>query len=371
MAGGEIRLSVADTKALVSAALVANRTSEENAQPTAQALVAAEADGQKGHGLSRLSSYAAQSRVGKVNGNAKPRLTQIRPGAVKIDADHGFAYPAIDLAIASLATMTKTQGIGVAAIHHSHHFGQAGAHAERLAEQGLVALVYGNSPKAMAFWGGRKPMLGTNPIAFACPLRNGAPLVIDLALSVAARGKIMAAQKEGKPIPGDWALDADGKPTTDADAALKGSILAIGGAKGGALALMVEILGAALTGGHFGWEASSLLDDKGPPPDLGHAIIAIDADALSGGTFLDRMDGLLRVIAEEPEVRLPGMRRLESRSRAAKDGLVLTSVQHAELESLAGAGSREIFKHAPHSGRIMVSNDDAGMAREGRVSEVA
>ena len=339
MAGGEIRLSVADTEKLVAAALVANRTSEDNARPTAHALVAAEADGQKGHGLSRVSSYAAQSRIGKVNGNAHPRLTQIKPGAVKIDADLGFAYPAIDLALTSLGTIAKSQGIGVAAIHRSHHFGQSGAHAERLAAQGLIALVFGNSPKAMAFWGGRKPMLGTNPIAFACPLRGGAPLVIDLALSVVARGKVMAAHKEGKAIPADWALDADGKPTTDAGAALKGSFLAIGGAKGSALALMVEILAAALTGGHFGWEASSVLDEHGPPPDLGHAIVAIDANALSGGTFLDRMDGLLRAVGDEPEVRLPGMRRLENRANAAKDGLVLSPALHAEIKALAGSAT--------------------------------
>jgi (2R)-3-sulfolactate dehydrogenase (NADP+) len=341
MSGCEIRLSVADTEALVVAALVANRTSGENAHPTAHALVAAEADGQRGHGLSRVASYAAQSRVGKVNGHAHPRLMELKPGAVKIDADLGFAYPAIDLALARLVTIARTQGIGVATIHRSHHFGQAGAHAERLAAQGLIALVFGNSPKAMAFWGGRKPMLGTNPIAFSCPLRTGAPLVIDLALSVAARGKIMAAQKEGKAIPPDWALDADGNPTTDAGAALKGSILAIGGAKGGALALMVEILAAALTGGHFGWEASSVLDEHGPPPELGHAIVAIDADALSGGTFLERMDGLLKAMGEEPGVRLPGLRRLENRARAAKEGLVLTPALHAEIMTLAGAWSRE------------------------------
>jgi (2R)-3-sulfolactate dehydrogenase (NADP+) len=189
----------------------------------------------------------------------------------------------------------------------------------------------------MAFWGGRKPMLGTNPIAFACPLCGRPPLVIDMALSVVARGKIMAAQKDGKKIPGDWALDTDGKPTTDPGAALKGSMLAIGGAKGGALALMVEILAAALTGGHFGWEASSVLDEHGPPPDLGHSIVAIDPDVLSGGTFLARMDGLLSAMAEEPDVRLPGLRRLEHRARAQIEGLALSPALHTEISGLAGA----------------------------------
>jgi (2R)-3-sulfolactate dehydrogenase (NADP+) len=336
MSGGDVTLSLGDAEALVVAALTASRTSEENARPTARALVAAEADGQKGHGLSRVASYAAQARNGKVDGHARPQLARVKPAAVRIDGHLGFAYPAIDLAVDALVRGARETGIFVAAIHRSHHFGQAGAHAERLAEHGLIGLVLGNSPKAMAFWGGRKPMLGTNPIAFACPLRDRPPLVIDLALSVVARGKIMAAQKEGKTIPADWALDADGRATTDPAAALKGSMLAIGGAKGGALALMVEIMAAALTGGAFGWEASSVLDAEGPPPNLGHSLIAIDPGALSGGLFLDRMDDLLAAMAAEPEVRLPGLRRLDARARAAAKGLALAPALHAEIATLAG-----------------------------------
>ncbi len=188
-----------------------------------------------------------------------------------MDGGFGFAYPAIDLAIGALAPLARAHGVAVAALHRSHHFGQAGAHAERLAERGLVAIVLGNSPKAMAFWGGRRPTLGTNPLAFAAPLPGGAdPLVIDLAMSVAARGKIVAAEKAGRPIPGDWAVDAEGRPTTDPKAAFGGTLLPIGGAKGGALALMIEILAAAVTGSAFGWEASSFFDDQGGPPNMGH-----------------------------------------------------------------------------------------------------
>ena len=330
-----VRLSLAEAEALALEALLASRTSADNAAPTARALVAAEADGQGGHGLSRVPSYALQSRAGKVNGFATPRVEQIAGAALRVDGGFGFAYPAIDAAIEALAPLAREQGIAVAAMHRSHHFGQAGAHAERLAERGLVALVLGNSPKAMAFWGGRKAMLGTNPLAFAAPLPGGAaPLVIDLALSVAARGKIVAAEKAGKPIPAGWAVDADGNPTTDPKAALAGTLLPIGGAKGGALALMIEIFAAAITGSAFGWEASSFFDDKGGPPNMGHVLIAIDAGQLSAGAFDARMAALLEAMAAEPGARLPGTRRLTNRTRAAAEGVAIPLALLAEIRAL-------------------------------------
>lgn len=329
-----LRLSLADAERLVIDALRANRTSMRAAQSTARALIAAEADGQTAHGLSRVPAYALQARSGKVQGLAEPALTREAPGIVRIDAGLGFAYPAIDLAIDALQQITPSQGIAAAAIHRSHHFGQVGAHAERLAQTGLVALVFGNTPKAMAFWGGRKAMLGTNPLAFAAPWPGQAPLVVDLALSVAARGKIVAAQKAGRPIPEGWAVDEHGQTTTNPDAALRGTLAPIGGAKGGALALMVEILGAALTAGAFGWEASSFFDAEGKSPDMGHLFIAIDPNRTSGGGFSSRMGMLAAAIAEDPAVRLPGSRRLSARAKAQREGIELSAGLNAEIRAL-------------------------------------
>jgi (2R)-3-sulfolactate dehydrogenase (NADP+) len=330
-----VRLSLAEAETLALEALVASRTSPGNARSTARALVAAEADGQGGHGLSRVTAYALQARAGKVDGHATPRIARVAGAALRIDGGFGFAYPAIDAAIDALAPLAREQGIAVAALHRSHHFGQAGAHAERLAALGLVALVLGNSPKAMAFWGGRNAMLGTNPLAFAAPLPGGAaPLVIDLAMSVAARGKIVAADKAGKPIPAGWAVDADGQPTTDAKAALGGTLLPIGGAKGGALALMIEIFAAAVTGSAFGWEASSFFDDQGGPPNMGHVLVAIDAGALSAGAYDGRMASLLEALDAEPGARLPGTRRLANRARATTDGVAIAPALHAEIKAL-------------------------------------
>jgi len=334
-----VRWSLAEAEALVVAALTASGASPGNATPTARALVAAEADGQAGHGLSRVPSYALHARVGKVDGFARPKLREVAAAALAVDAGHGFAYPAIELALQALVPLVRRMGIAVAVITRSHHFGQAGAHAERLAREGLVALVFGNTPRAMAFWGGRRPALGTNPLAFAAPLPSESdPIVIDLALSVAARGKIVAAQKAGREIPAGWAVDREGQPTTDPAAALAGTLLPIGGAKGGALALMVEILAAALTGGSFGWEASSMFDAEGGPPSMGHVIIALDPAPLSGGAFARRMTDAVAAMASEPDVRLPGSRRLESRARAVREGIAIPAALAAEIRQIAGNG---------------------------------
>lgn len=332
-----MRLSLAEAESLAAAALRASNCSAHAASVTARALVTAEADGQGGHGLSRVPSYAVQSRAGKVDGHAVPALERLSPVAVRIDAAHGFAYPALDLAIDSLAADAVTSGIAVAALYRSHHVGQAGQHVERLAERGLVALMFANTPKAMALHGGARPMLGTNPLAFAAPVPGAPALVIDLALAVAARGRIVAAQKAGRAIPDGWAVDREGRPTTDPGAALEGSLLPIGGAKGGALALMVEVLAAAVAGGAWGWEASSFFDDRGGPPGMAHLLFALDPRRLSGGAYASRMAGLMSAFAAEPGARLPGTRRLANRERAARDGVELPDALHAEIAALCAA----------------------------------
>lgn len=330
------KISFADAQALAARAFIRAGVSSAAAHSTARALAAAERDGQKGHGLARVSSYVDQVASGKVRANAAAVVKRLSEAAIVVDAGNGFAYPAIDLAIDLLVPMAKKSCIAFAGIRHSHHFGQAGLHVERLAESGLIALLLGNTPKAMAFHGGAQPMMGTNPIAFAAPAPSGPPLVIDLALSVAARGKIMAAQKAGEKIPEGWAFDESGAPTTDAAAALKGSMAPVGGAKGAALALMVEILAAALTNSNFGFEASSFLDSEGSPPDMGHVFIVIDPGPVSGSAFASRMATLLGAMAREKGVRAPGATRLRNRLEAEKNGLTISGPLISEVRALAG-----------------------------------
>jgi (2R)-3-sulfolactate dehydrogenase (NADP+) len=308
-------ISLSDLKALVQAALVANRTSAAAAASVADALVMAEADGQPGHGVSRVPAYAAQSANGKVDGAAVAEVHKVAGGVLRVDARGGFAFPAIDAALQPLAELAGTQGIAMAAVHRSHHCGVLGWHVERLAARGLVALMVANSPGAMAPWGGRKALFGTNPIAFAAPVPGRDPVVIDLSLSKVARGKIMLAAQKGEGIPGDWALDAAGRPTTDAKAALAGTLLPMADAKGAALAMAIEILAAAVPGALFAYEAPSFLDDKGANPAVGQCIIAIQARAASGGAYGDRIAALVREVAADGEARIPGGRRFESQAQ--------------------------------------------------------
>ncbi|MDE1150767.1 MAG: Ldh family oxidoreductase [Azospirillaceae bacterium] len=217
-------LSLAAAEDLVTQALVSCGTLPDNAASVARALVSAEADGQVGHGLGRVPSYAAQVRAGKVDGRALPRLTRTAAASLRVDAGHGFAYPAADVALAALASLARETGTASAGLYASHHIGQLGRVVERLADQGLVALLLSNTPAAMTVAGGRRAMLGTNPLAFAAPIAGRPPLVIDMALTLTTRAKIVAAQKAGQPIPSDWAVDADGQPTTDPTAALEGAL---------------------------------------------------------------------------------------------------------------------------------------------------
>jgi (2R)-3-sulfolactate dehydrogenase (NADP+) len=326
------KLTIAQAQELVAVTLERFRTGTDNARCVARALVAAEADGLKGHGLSRLPSYAAQAGVGKVDGLAVPQASRPRAGAALIDAGHGFAYPAIALAETILPEMARSAGIACAAITRSHHCGAAGHPVERLAEAGLVAMLFANTPGAIAPWGGAKAVFGTNPIAFACPLPGAAPVVVDLSLSKVARGNILAARQKGERIPEGWALDPSGAPTTDPEAALAGTMLPLGDAKGTALALMVELLAAGLTGAHYAAEASSFLDAEGPPPGTGQLILAFDPQAFGGGA--KHFGRLAAMIEAQPGTRLPGSRRLAGRAKAQRDGLTVSDALLREIEAL-------------------------------------
>lgn len=313
-----MKLTVPDAEVLILKALEASGVITANARPVAAALVAAEIAGQGGHGLRRVPAYAAQARAGKVDGKAVPQPSLTRPGVLRIDAGNGFAFPALDIALQRLPDMARAQGIAMAAIYRSHHAGVMALTVERLAEQGLAALMFANAPASMAPWGGRKPLFGTNPIAFAVPVADDDPIVIDLALSKVARGKIMAASQKNAPIPDDWAFDVDGNPTTDSHAAMAGTMAPLGGAKGAALAMMVEILSAGLTGANYAYESSSLFDDKGPPVGLGQTIIAIDPSATGGAP--DRLKDMAHELALQEGVRIPGRRGQSSRRLAIEVG---------------------------------------------------
>ena len=329
-----MKCSIDEAMALAVKALKRAGAAKAAAQVTAEALVAAEMEGLAGHGLSRVPLYAQHLREGRADGRAKPRVVKKKGGACLVDANGGLAFPATALAVKEAIKRAQRYGIAYVGVTNSHHFGAAAFHLAPIARAGLVGLALTNSPAAINAWGGKKAFYGTNPIAAIFPRRNGDPIVVDLSLTEVVRGKIMLYAKEGKPIPLGWAVDKDGNPTTDPKAALTGSLTAIGGVKGTTLALMVEVLTVALTGAAFSFENDSYFE-PGNKPRIGHAILAIDPDALAGAdSYFPRLEVMVTKMLADAGVRLPGTRRQQATARARAEGIDIPDALHQELRSL-------------------------------------
>ncbi|HUH92956.1 MAG TPA: Ldh family oxidoreductase [Casimicrobiaceae bacterium] len=331
------RLTLEELHALAERALARAGASAAMADATARALVYAEARGLGSHGMSRVGQYATHLRNGRADGAAVPTIAAERGAAVLVDARCGLAFPACALAVEETIRRGRKFGVAFAGVANSHHFGVAAYHLEPVGAAGLVGLACGNSPAAMAAAGGSRPLFGTNPIAAIFPRAQEPALVIDLSLSEVARGKLMVAARDGRPIPLGWALDREGKPTTDPRAGLEGSMLAMGGTKGATLALIVELLVTALTGAALGFEATSFFVDEGNRPRLGQAFLAIDPAALAGRSVYDeRVEALLTAMTAEAGVRLPNDRRRALAAAAANDGVEIAPALHRQLLELGG-----------------------------------
>lgn len=326
-------ISLTDATDLMFRAFMASGVSNKNAISVSKALVAAEAEGQVGHGFSRFSDYVAQVKSGKVDGSAQPFLESTRSAALMIDAANGFAYPALDVAIEAGVNAAQDLGATTLGIRRSHHCGALSVQVARIAERGCVGLMVANAPAAIAPWGANTPVFGTNPIALAAPRQGHAPLVIDLSLSRVARGKIMHAKKAGKAIPEGWALDKNGQPTTDPDQALEGTMIAAGDAKGTALALMVEILAAAIPGANFSTEISSYFSPAGPPTGAGQFLLILRPADLHG--FVARLERLLALIEGLDGARLPGQRRAAALRNAQMQGLSVPKIYLDAVRTIA------------------------------------
>ena len=325
-------LTLDEIEDLAFRALVAAGTSEANARPLADATAATEADGIASHGLAYIPIYCEHVRCGKVDGKASPELSRPSPSVIQVDAATGFAHPAIALGFDSLIPAARELGVAALAVRNSYNCGVLGYHTRRLAKEGLLAIGFTNAPASIAPVGGRRPAVGTNPFSLAAPdADGGVAVLIDQSASVIAKSEIMKHAREGLPIPPGWALDPDGQPTTDPEIALKGSMAPSGGYKGVGVALMVEIMAAAMTGATLGINASPFSGTKGGPPRTGQFFLAIAPGTTSGGLFADRLTTLVEELREQPGVRVPGDGRRSARRRAERQGV---TVNPATLEKV-------------------------------------
>lgn len=331
-----MRYSAEALVALAERVLVRAGANAATARATARILVAADERGLPSHGIARLTQYAAHLRNGRADGKALPAIVASRGGALLVDAGCGLAYAACALAVQTSIERAREFGVSFAGVTNSHHFGAAVLHLEPVGHANMIGLAFSNSPSAMPAAGGHRPLFGTNPIAALFPRRDAPPLAIDLSLSEVARGKLMVAAKEGKPIPLGWALDRGGQPTTDAAAGLEGSMLPMGGTKGAMLALVVELLVTALTGAALGFEATSFFVDEGNRPRLGQAFVVVDPAALAGyDVYAERVETLIAAMLADEGVRLPGVRREALARDAQRDGIEIPAALAETLERLA------------------------------------
>lgn len=324
---------------LAARALLDAGATDTMARATALALVDADLDGLPTHGVARLELYVSMLNHGRAIGSAQPNIAHQKGAVTLIDAAHGLAYEASAMAIAAAIDRAREYGVAWSGVTNSGHNGVLGYHLKPVGAIGLVGMAWTNSPAAIPAWGGTVPLYGTNPVAAIFPRQGGPPLVIDLSLTTVTRGRIMLAAQRGEPIPEGWALDAAGRPTTDAKAALAGSMFPVGGAKGAALALAFELLCAALTGANFGYEADSFFQQEGNRPRIGHGFLVIDPDALAGReVYLERVEALVDALLADPGTRLPGESRRKARERAEREGIEIAETTLATLKRLAGIG---------------------------------
>ena len=296
----------------------------DEAEIIMDSIVFAHATGKGTHGLGRLPIYVRKLRANLMTAHTPLREVMSAPAVALLDADHGFGQVAGIRGMQRAAQMAKTCGIGLVGIRHSNNFGTAAFIVNAAVEAGMMGIVLSNAAPAIAPTGGKIPVFGTNPMAFGFPGAAGQPpILLDMATSQAARGKIRLAAANGEAIPEGWALDADGNPTTDAQAALKGSMIPVGGAKGYGLSLAVDVLAGLLTGSGFGGQAKNL-NHPDQHSDCGHLLVAIDIskfmDPADYQTDIATLTDATKAAGAPGAVMLPGERA--GRFMEGKDGCV-------------------------------------------------
>ena len=319
---------------------VANGTSEAVANVLARNCAAAERDGSASHGLFRMAGYVSTLRSGWVDGRAEPIVEDVGAAFVRVDAANGFAQPALLKATALAIHKVRAAGTCVVAIRRSHHFGALWPDVEPFAEQGLVALALVNSMAVVVPEGAVRPVYGTNPMAFAAPRADGGIVVFDQAVSMMAHGDVQIAARSGHALPPGTGVDSEGRPTTDPRAVLDGgALLAFGGHKGASIAMMIEIMAAALTGGLFSHEVDWSGHPGAQTPCTGECLILIDpARGGSAAAFAARVEQLVAALHASGQERMPGERRFAARERAGSAGIRVDAAMVARLEAMAGAG---------------------------------
>lgn len=301
-------------------------------------LVRANLRGVDSHGVSRIPMYLERLRRGLVNPRPEVGVTRVAGAVAHVDGDNGMGFIAADRAMNVACDLAGETGIGLAGVHRSTHFGMGACYALRAIDRGFISLIFTNSSPAIPMWGGRTAFLGASPIAAGIPGGKHPPFVMDMAMTVIARGKIRLAAMKGDPIPEGLALDVDGNPTTDAAKAFAGVCLPFGGVKGSVLATLMDLMAGVFTGANFGGDVKSLYFDHSGPQNVGHLFVAMKPDLfLSPADFGARMDEFYRRTKLLPcapgvdEIMLPGEPEQRREDQRRRGGIPVTANVVADL----------------------------------------
>ncbi|KAJ6446723.1 malate/L-lactate dehydrogenase [Purpureocillium lavendulum] len=333
-----IHVEASEARRFVQGILEGNGVSAESASIVARCLVAADLRGVDTHGMNRIPSYMERIRQGVLAAGASPSVTQVTPVVAQVDGHNGFGFVAAHAGMAAAVESARTYGIGLASVKHSNHFGMSAWVVQQALEADMMSLVFTNSSPALPAWGGKSKLMGVSPIACGAPGKGPMKdFILDMAPSVAARGKIYKAKRRGEKIPTDWALDAEGRPTDDPEAALGGVMLPMGGPKGSALSIMMDVFSGVLSGSAFAGHVTNPYDPS-RPADVGHFLVAIKPDLFMDlDEFRERMQYLYdRVVGSDKaagveRIYFPGeIEQLTQRERE-KTGIPLVQ---AEIDAL-------------------------------------
>ena len=322
--------------------LQAHGVPAEDAATIAACLVRAELRGVDTHGLCWLPIYLERVRKGLINPRPALEVKRVTPVAASLDGQNGFGFVVGMRAMAEAIAMAREFGIGVVSARRSTHYGMAACYALPAVEAGLMAMVFSNASPAMPPWGGKSVMLGTNPFCMAAPAGKYKPIILDMSPAVAARGKIRRAQRRGESIPAGYALDADGRPTTDATAALAGVVLPIGGYKGSGLAMFMDIFGGVISGADFGGDVGNQSKTFDRPQGVGHFFLAMRPNLfVPEDEYRARIDTLIERVRAAPraegfaEILLPGEPEDRIEAERRRTGIPYAAAEVAALQEEA------------------------------------
>ena len=340
-------MTEAELEALATRALVGLGLATADAAPVARILVMGDLFGHHTHGVLRLESYGQRVDLGAIRVDAPIAIEKVAPGIARIDGASAMG-PLVGMrALETAMACARDAGVGLALVRNGNHFGGIAPYCYLAAEQGFASIIGSNASTTIAPSGGREERLGNNPLGIGVPRPGGDPVILDMAMSVVARGKIRAALQRGEAIPSTWATDREGRPTTDAQAALDGFLQPMGGYKGYGLALMVDLFAGLLSGGAYLTHVRSWADEPAEPGNLGHFFLLVDTRRLGSSEWLAHaMADFAAIVHGTPPadptrpVMLPGEIELAHRARQRRDGIAIDAALRRTLEAFAARATR-------------------------------